>query len=134
MRRGGGACGGAVLHRPVRPCTGVAVSTCQFSEARSRACVRRVAVRRGGPACMRAVVRGRGAVVGMRTGGRAYCGYCVVKHTTNRSLSGKGGVGARGLCVVKQTHDRLTGVQAMYGARHANAPAQRSSQQSPWCV
>jgi hypothetical protein len=35
---------------------------------------------------MRAVVRGRGAVVGMRTGGRAYCGHCVVKHTTNRYL------------------------------------------------
>ena len=31
----------------------------------------------------------------MRTGVRA---YCVVKHTTNRSLSGKGGVGACGLC------------------------------------
>ena len=53
---------------------------------------------------MRTVVPGRG-VVGMRTGGRA---HCVVKHTTHRSLSGKGGVGARGLCVVKQTHHRLT--------------------------
>ena len=39
MRRGGGARGGAVLYRPVRPCAGVAVSTCPFGEARWRAAV-----------------------------------------------------------------------------------------------